>query len=110
MESIITSASHAVTSNIPADAQIAQEVRNPEIDVGLATKLWKCMRGDYPCLWYQLKRFESLSLLNLYHYQQEIVNQEMEITKKGRGMFIEECARLRVLMKEYRKYLTSQRR
>jgi hypothetical protein len=61
------------------------------------------MRGEYPGFRYQFKRFESLSLLNLYHYQQELVDLESQLVKSGGVISAKERTKMRHLIKEYRK-------
>jgi hypothetical protein len=67
--------------------------------------LFECARGTYPEVWYKFKRFETLSLFNLYHYQHELIELEKKITKKdvaaGR-MDPEDRELLKRLLKEYR--------
>ncbi|KIW32822.1 uncharacterized protein PV07_04340 [Cladophialophora immunda] len=48
-------------------------------DAGTSQDLFKCSRGEYPELWYKFKRFETLNLLNLYHYQHELIQLESKI-------------------------------
>lgn len=38
-----------------------------------------CCLGAHPKVWYKFKRFEYLSLLNLYYYQHELVSLDAEI-------------------------------
>jgi hypothetical protein len=44
-----------------------------------AQRLFGLARGECPELWYKFKRFETLSLLNLYHYQHELIELESKI-------------------------------
>ena len=67
--------------------------------------LLECSRGAHPKLWYKFKRFETMSLLNLYHYQHELIELEQKITKRAIIPGIMEPGdreRLRKLLKEYR--------
>jgi hypothetical protein len=63
--------------------------------------LRQCAFGHYPEKWYKFKRFESLSLLNLYHYQQELVEFEKCISQRKGVMTRDERNCLRIMMKDY---------
>ena len=71
--------------------------------------LFEIARGTYPEVWYKFKRFETLSLFNLYHYQHELIELEKRITKKdvavGR-MDPDDRELLKRLLKEYRESWT----
>jgi hypothetical protein len=71
--------------------------------------LFECARGTYPEVWYKFKRFETLSLFNLYHYQHELIELEKKITKKdvavGRAD-PDDRELLKRLLKEYRESWT----
>jgi len=76
---------------------------NETVDTLLARSLFGFARGESPCLWYKFKRFESLSLLNLYHLQDELVTEDEKISKSGGDVTREQILKLRSLLKEYRK-------
>ena len=63
-----------------------------------------CAIGQHPELWYKFKRFETLSLLNLYNYQHELVQLEKRIMAKRGVMNTEERHLLSVMLKDYRTY------
>ena len=65
------------------------------------TTLRQCAFGQYPEIWYKFKRFETLSLLNLYHYQQELVELEKSILRNKGVMSRDERNCLRVVLKDY---------
>jgi hypothetical protein len=48
-------------------------------EAAVQQELSECACGSYPEVWYQFKRFETLGLLNLYHYQDQLVNLEQQI-------------------------------
>ncbi|MCJ1394151.1 hypothetical protein MMC18_007029 [Xylographa bjoerkii] len=66
-----------------------------------SVSFWEVSRGAKPELWYKFKRFESLALLNLYLYQDELVSLQRDIDYKNGEMLIEQRTRLRTLTKEY---------
>jgi hypothetical protein len=76
-------------------------------EIGLQHKLYDCASGTYPEVWYKFKRFETLSLLNLYHFQHELVNLEKKIIgdsfNKISGVFEDSKDRdlLRTLLNDY---------
>lgn len=90
-------------------------------DIQSQVELYKCSRGQYPELWYKFKRFETLGLLNIYHYQHELIQLEKEIDKaeeqsrdkkdfqvKHPGVLTSiQLGRMRRLMKEYCELLHS---
>lgn len=65
--------------------------------------LWNCATGAFPEVWYKFKRFETLSLHNLYHYQHELVTFQWELNRRDpKGeMSDHERQYLRKLLKEY---------
>ncbi|KAL9097335.1 MAG: hypothetical protein Q9165_000762 [Trypethelium subeluteriae] len=63
--------------------------------------LQQCAFGHYPEIWYKFKRFETLSLLNLYHYQQELVGLEKSIMRNKGVMSRDERNCLRIVLKDY---------
>jgi hypothetical protein len=80
-------------SNVPslpmADPQVVESKDNPTgfndgdtlvLPIREQLKLYDCSRGEHAAIWYKFKRFETLALLNLYHYQHELVKLEDEIT------------------------------
>jgi len=67
-------------------------------------KLFDFSRGLYPEVWYKFKRFETLSLLNLYNYQHELVQLDKKINDAKGGMNDNDVANLRRLLQEYRKF------
>ena len=73
------------------------------IDTIMARSLFGFVRGESPCLWYKFKRFESLSLLNLYHLQDELVTLDEKIGKGSGEVTRGQVLELRGLLKEYRK-------
>ncbi|KAK3297416.1 uncharacterized protein B0H64DRAFT_440882 [Chaetomium fimeti] len=72
-----------------------------QLDPITARTLFKFVRGESPCLWYKFKRFESLSLLNLYHLQDELVGLDQAIGRRGGEVTPKQTAQLRTLLKEY---------
>lgn len=60
------------------------------------------VRGESPCLWYKFKRFESLSLLNLYHLQDQLVGLDQAIGRQSGEVSPKQTAQLRTLLNEYR--------
>lgn len=72
--------------------------------------LFKCSQGEFQDVWYIFKRFESLALLNLHHYQHELAELEKDVINDNEepgGCFRDSSQRkrLRKLLKDYRKYL-----
>jgi hypothetical protein len=77
--------------------------------------LFECSKGTHKPLWYKFKRFESLALLNLYHYQHELTLLEADISnfrpadsaeadERGPGVMTgEQIHKMRRLLKEYYK-------
>jgi hypothetical protein len=57
--------------------------------------------GHHPEIWYKFKRFETLALINLYHYQHELVQMEKAILLKKGVMNRDERNCLRILLKDY---------
>jgi hypothetical protein len=72
-----------------------------QLDPITARTLFKFVRGESPCLWYKFKRFESLSLLNLYHLQDELVGLDQAIGRQSGEVTPKQTARLHTLLKEY---------
>jgi hypothetical protein len=66
-------------------------------------ELYNCARGEYDEVWYKFKRFETLNLLNLYHYQHQLVTLEEKIYENRGVMTSADMELLRLLMKDYRK-------
>ncbi|KXX73044.1 hypothetical protein MMYC01_210089 [Madurella mycetomatis] len=64
-------------------------------------KLLDCARGVYDAPWYKFRRFETLGLLNLYHYQDRLVRFEKDITGRRGHMDAEDAAELSTLLREY---------
>ncbi|GAB1318642.1 hypothetical protein MFIFM68171_08852 [Madurella fahalii] len=64
-------------------------------------KLFDCARGVYDAPWYKFRRFETLGLLNLYHYQDRLVRFEKDITGRQGQMDAERVAELATLLREY---------
>lgn len=81
-----------------------QRLENSEHEV-----MVNCCLGAYPEVWYKFKRFECLSLLNLYYYQHELVSLDEEIfgtpnaTHEWKPLDSTELLNLRTVIKEYRK-------
>jgi hypothetical protein len=68
--------------------------------------LYNCSIGEYPCLWYKFRRFESLSLFNLYLLQDRIVQFENRVRHSAERPFRmsdDEISKQNELLKEYRK-------
>lgn len=65
--------------------------------------------GAHPEAWYKFKRFECLSLLNLYYYQNKLVQPDAEIfdmpdiPKDWKSLYGEKWLKLRTTIKEYHK-------
>jgi hypothetical protein len=66
--------------------------------------MWDCARGLYPQVWYKFKRFETLSLLNLYHYQDKLVQLDKKISEARGDMKDEDITNLARLLREYRRF------
>jgi hypothetical protein len=65
-------------------------------------KLYNCSRGLFNAqIWYQFKRFETLCLLNLYHYQHELVKLQEKIDNAKGDLEEEDIQNLRRLLREY---------
>lgn len=64
--------------------------------------MWDFVRGLYPDMWYKFKRFESLSLLNLYHYQDKLIQLEKKISEARGEMVEDDITNLANLLREYR--------
>lgn len=70
-------------------------------DATRGQKLFDCARGVYESAWYKFRRFETLGLLNLYHYQDQLVRLEKDITRRRGEMAPKEVAELAILLREY---------
>lgn len=76
-----------------------------QIDEGKTNEqiLFDFSRGLHSEVWYKFKRFETLSLLNLYHYQDKLVKLDKKI-KKARGDLDDgDVTDLANFLREYRK-------
>ena len=78
----------------PTTEQVSLAVKWPK-------EFWHASRGRYPELWYKFKRFESPALLNLYLYQDELVQLQQDSDRKDGSMLIEQRTSLRALIKDY---------
>jgi hypothetical protein len=87
----------------PGSVYLYQACGLPQLSDSQQKTLYKCTQGEFPELWYKFKRFESLNLLNLYHYQHDLVKFQSSLRLTG-VMDIKERQLLRYLMKEYRKF------
>jgi hypothetical protein len=67
-------------------------------------KLFDFSRGLHPEVWYKFKRFETLSLLNLYNYQDKLVILDKKISMAGGDLPGKDSAELSRLLREYRKW------
>lgn len=72
-------------------------------------KLLDCARGVYDAPWYKFRRFETLGLLNLYHYQDRLVRFEKDVTGRRGHMDADDVAELSTLLREYCKLITTPR-
>lgn len=72
-----------------------------EISVEKQETLHRYAFGHHPEIWYKFKRFETLALINLYHYQHELIEMEKTIMLKKGVMTRDERNCLRVVMKDY---------
>jgi hypothetical protein len=77
----------------PKSSQHASRVR----------QLYKCSRGEYPALWYQFKRFETLGLLDLYLYQDALVQLQSTIDEAGGACSDSDIESLHTLLHKYYK-------
>jgi hypothetical protein len=77
----------------PTSSQHASRVR----------QLYKCSRGEYPALWYQFKRFETLGLLDLYLYQDALVQLQSKIDKASGACSDSDIENLHILLHKYYK-------
>ena len=77
----------------------------PKLESDLLQYLWGCATGAIPQAWYKFKRFERLSLWNLYHFQHDLVTfQEKlgaKLGEKPREMTAHDRQYMRDLLKEY---------
>lgn len=71
-------------------------------DQTLEQKLFQLAEGSADPAWYQFKRFDSLNLLNLYHYQHKLVLLDQKINKARGQIESNEVEELAKLLKEYR--------
>lgn len=69
--------------------------------------LFHCSRGEHKELWYKFKRFETLSLLNLYYYQHELISLESKIWSTSGVMSSSDVSKMRSLLNKYCKILHS---
>jgi len=63
--------------------------------------LYECARGEIPGIRNKFKRFETLSLLSLYHYQDELVRLEVEISSQKGFTTQTQLTKCRDLLKDY---------
>ncbi|KAF4609825.1 hypothetical protein G7Y89_g15798 [Cudoniella acicularis] len=70
-------------------------------------RLYDCARGLHPLVWYQFKRFETLSLFNLYNYQHELVMLQKKIDEAKGEAEHADVLELRKLLREYSKAVKS---
>lgn len=84
----------------------ANEVANDN-DKKRIKALYDCSIGEYPCLWYKFRRFESLSLFNIYLLQDRIVKFEMYVRRRcvyGGTLSDDDIEKQNHLLKEYRRF------
>jgi hypothetical protein len=95
---------HAL-NNSPASIERGEKFPLIKIAEGLTReqKLFDFSRGLYPEVWYKFKRFETLSLLNLYNYQDKLVQLDEQINKAGGELSTGDASRLAALLREYRR-------
>jgi hypothetical protein len=101
----------AISNGIPdrnkdlADVENGDEKGLIQVVEGLKKeqKLFDFSRGFHPEVWYKFKRFETLSLLNLYNYQDKLVILDKKINEKEGDLSEEDSATLAKLLREYRK-------
>jgi hypothetical protein len=81
----------------------SQTLASKQIREGSTThqRLYDCSRGLYPHIWYQFKRFETLSLFNLYNYQHELVELQKKINGANGELEPADAHNLRALLREY---------
>lgn len=100
-------------------AESCEDRNIPNLAEGITIneKLYDFARGLYPEAWYMFKRFETLSLFNIYHYQHDLVqlNQKIDSYKESwtglNGTQIdstkeigeEDIMNVRKLLREYRR-------
>ncbi|KAK0635832.1 hypothetical protein B0T17DRAFT_517386 [Bombardia bombarda] len=74
-----------------------------QLDAGTTVeeRLFQMAQGMYEPAWYKFKRFDSLQLLNLYHYQHKLVVFDEKISQNQGKMSEEEITTMAALLKEY---------
>jgi len=61
-------------------------------------------KGQYSQLSYKFKRFETLTLLNLYNYQHKLVELDKKVNEAGGRMDEQDPNELSRLLREYSKW------
>lgn len=85
----------------------------PHVDDYQHESIVDCCLGAHPKVWYKFKRFECLSLLNLYYYQHELIRLDNrifgtpDVPKDFTALDREEWLELRSMIKEYRMLIDS---
>jgi hypothetical protein len=91
-----------------AEDAVYQEKHTTLVEIGygrnLNEKLFNIASGKVQDVWCKFKRFDRLSLLNLCHYQDKLVELEGKIQKDPSNMTKEQIKELAELLREYRKY------
>jgi hypothetical protein len=74
-----------------------------QIDEGASRdqKLFNCARGLYDDVWCKFRRFETLGLLSLHHYQDRLVQMEKKINEAKGEMSSADVTELATMLREY---------
>lgn len=91
---------------IAADAACQKDTTLIEIGYGrnLNETLFNIASGRVQDVWCKFKRFDRLSLLNLCHYQDKLVELEGKIQRDPSNITKDQIKELSELLREYRKY------
>jgi len=88
-----------------AEDAVYQEKHTTLVEIGygrnLNEKLFNIASGKVQDVWCKFKRFDRLSLLNLCHYQDKLVELEGKIQKDPSNMTKEQIKELAELLREY---------
>jgi hypothetical protein len=97
----------SVISSPPGEVELAPMVMEGKSWSEGSTKdqiLLNFSKGQFSQLSYKFKRFETLSLWNLYNYQHKLVELDKKINGEGSGMDAQDVNELARLLREYRKW------
>ncbi|KAF7522413.1 hypothetical protein G7054_g12159 [Neopestalotiopsis clavispora] len=85
-----------------------QNMRADNAFDGRINALYECAAGHHHCLWYKFRRFEHLSLFNLYDLQDRIIQFENEVEAhyiRGDSLSRNDISKQNDLLKEYHEAL-----